>query len=108
MSQEVLASTRVRSGECHSHRAPLVALAIHLVTDRIAGSTVAVVARIAILRDEVRHDAVKASVAVVSRASETEKIRDRDWSVGAVHLETERAALGVNGRIDLLPRQHWQ
>ena len=57
VGDEELRAAGVGPGEGHAHRAARVLLQIDLVADRVAGAAVHVVARIAALDHEVRHDA---------------------------------------------------
>src|SRR5712672_594563 len=98
MSYEILAAARVGPRKRHPDRAALVTAWIHLIPYRVAWATIPIVARIAVLRNEIRNHAVKARVAIVSRSCEAEEIPDRDRSVGAKHLEVDRPSHGVDRR----------
>src|SRR3954469_19400224 len=58
--EEVLAAAGVGAGEGHADGTPLVAPAIELVADGVAGTAVAVAAGVAVLGDEGGDDAVDA------------------------------------------------
>src|SRR5689334_21230604 len=62
---EVLTAACVRPGQRHSNGAALIAVLIHFVSDCIAGSAVAIVARISVLRDEVWDDAMESRIPIV-------------------------------------------
>src|SRR5687767_12029716 len=97
--QKVLTPTCIRTGQSHSHRAALVALPIHLVADGVSRATVAVVARITVLRDKIGNHAMKAGVPVIPTPCERKEVRHCDGRVSAVHLEPERPALRMNRRV---------
>src|SRR3990170_1175218 len=74
MRDEILAATGVRSGQCHSESTALVAPRIHLIPDGVARTSVSIVAWIAILRDEIRHDTMKPRSPVVTGARQVHEI----------------------------------
>src|SRR5687768_2759646 len=59
MRDEPLAAARIGSGERHANRAPLVAMRVQLVPDRVPRPAISVAARIARVNDEVGRDPVK-------------------------------------------------
>src|SRR5438067_1684836 len=98
MGQEILTAAGVGAGERHSESAALVPMAIHLVTNCVSRTTIAVAARIAVLDHEIRNDTMEARIAVVARLGEREEIADGDRRFGAEELETKIAAHRVNRR----------
>src|SRR5262245_64389385 len=59
MAKKELAATGVFARERHADRSALIKMLIDLAADLIAGSAVAIAARVAALHNEVRHDAME-------------------------------------------------
>ena len=70
-----------------------VAIHVDLVADGVAGAAVAVAAGVAVLGDEVGHDAVKARAVEVAGLHEPEIVGDGEGRVGGEELELDGALL---------------
>src|SRR6266480_7173010 len=103
MRNEVLASAGISTRERHSDSTAFIALAVHLVANRIAGPAISIIPWIPILRHKIRHHSVKARVPIVSRPREGEKVPYRNRRFGAEQLQPNRPAHGVDGGVDGFP-----
>ena len=82
--------------ERHADRAAQIRPLVQLVADRVARPAFAVAARIAVLDDEVRDDAVDAEPVEEALARERDEVLDRQRRVEHGQLDLNRAAIGVD------------
>ena len=82
--------------ERHADGAAQVRPLVQLVANRVAGPAFAVAARIAVLHDEVGHDAVDAEAVEVALARQRDEVLDRQRRVEHRQLDLNRAAIGVD------------
>src|SRR5215510_13259773 len=82
MRDEILAPSGVRSRQRHAHRSGLVAHGVDLVADREAGAAPAVAARIAVLHDEVRDDAMPPRPIEIASRDQLQEYRDGERRLG--------------------------
>src|SRR5688500_14816846 len=107
MRDEILAAASIGTGQCHAECAAFIPSRIHLVADCVSGSAVAIITRIAILRDEVRHDTVETRAHVKAGSSEVHEVPDSDWSVRAEQLEHDVATPGFYRCTLCLSAESW-
>src|SRR5215210_5256826 len=100
MSDEILAATGIGSRKSHSYRAALVATPVHFIANRIARTSVSVIARVSVLRNEIRNHAMEPRILIVSGPGKRQKIPDRDRCIGAEELETNRTTNSIDRRVD--------
>ena len=106
VGQEILAAAGVGTRESHPEGSPLVPMAVHLISNRVTGTAVAVIARIAVLNDEIGNHPMEARVPVVAGSGEGEKIIDGDGCFSAEELEMEIAFYRVDGSVRRLAAVH--
>lgn len=99
MRDEILTAAGIGTRQRHAECAAIVSSRIHFVANRIARPAIPVIARIAILNDEIRNYSVEPRAAIISRASERKKIVDGDRRVRAKQLERDIAARRTDRRV---------
>src|SRR5678816_2481000 len=96
MRDEELAAARIFPIERHSDRAAQIWQLVQFVTNRIAGSAFPITPRIAVLHDEVRHDAMNRHPVEEPLACQLDEIGDRERSIADGQLDFNGATIGLN------------
>src|ERR1044071_4057915 len=87
MRDEILASSSIGAGERHAECTSLVSARIHLVTNCVPRTAVAVIARIAVLRNEIGHNTMESSAAIIAGARQVHEVPHSDRRISAKQLE---------------------
>src|SRR5678816_3169583 len=73
--EKILTPPRIRPRQGHAYSTSIVPAAIELIANGVPGSAAAITARIAVLCDKVRHDAMKHQAVIVPAFRERDEVR---------------------------------
>src|SRR5438046_1801389 len=92
VGEKILTTTRIRPREGHAHRPSIVPMPIQLIANGVPRPAAAVTTWIAILRDEIRYDAMKREAVIIPSLGKRDEVRHGQWCVRGGQIHLNRAA----------------